>query len=71
MLQNLRWHARNKCNCTLKETNEIVNMFQQMMNCANEVDFDISGENQCRSIRPKVLEYFERQLILKFKEFGV
>ena len=73
MLRDLRWHARNKCNCTLKETNEIVNMFQQMMHCANEVDFDDQWrveKSQCRSMRPNVLEYFERQLIPKFKEYG-
>ena len=39
MLCDLRWNARNKCNCTLKECNKTVNMFQQMMHCANnEID---------------------------------
>ena len=69
ILNDLRWHARNKCNCTIEEVNVYFNIFRRMIDTTTEADFDEQWDKAKDKFKTKskILEYFEKHLIPKFK----
>ena len=74
LINDLRWHLRNKCNCSTEEINYFVNAFKNIQTNICEVEFDRDWQdlkvNKMFTKRPKITNYFEDNLIPAFKNHG-
>ena len=72
MLQDLKWHLRNKCNCSPHEVNKAITTFQTLMilTTENELDNHWQQTKSNSGFKPKVMQYFEKHLLPKFKKHG-
>lgn len=69
MLYDLKWHLRNKCNCTTDEVNAAFATFRLLMTTTSEAELDdkwkMAKDNG--GFKMKVLQYFEKHLLPNFK----